>query len=109
MATKKESKLLTLWKQTPEDKEEKLLQLELSAAEISAKGDLLITQQDVHKQEEEVIRLKQKVETLLSKVGKNWSPADIVNSEIALEEAEATLKDLKNNEKRIRDLMKEYL
>ncbi len=110
MSTKtKVVKLMSLWNQTPEEQEEKVLKLELSASEISAKGDLLKAQVNLQKQEEKVLQLRGILDELISRVGKEWSPADIINARIDLEEKEEVLNQLKNNITEIEELMKEYL
>lgn len=105
----KSSKLMKIWTASPQEKEEKKLKLELSAAEISAKGDLLEAQKALQAQEEVVVGLEQNVEDYISRIGKNWSPADIINAQIRLEEAEGILGQLQSNVDDIEKLMKEYL
>lgn len=105
----KSSKLMKIWTASPQEKEEKKLKLELSAAEISAKGDLLRAQTALQAQEEVVADLEQNVEIYISKMGRDWSPADIINAQIRLEEAEDILKQLQSNVDAIKKLMKEYL
>lgn len=105
----KKAKLLQMWTESPEKKQEKELKLDLSAAEISAKGDLLKLQKQIHEQEQKVSESERLKESYTYRVGKDWSPAMIVNAEIELEEAQEVLKQLKLNEKRILELMEEYL
>jgi hypothetical protein len=105
----KTAKLMTLWTQSPEEQEDKRLGLELKASELSAKADLLKAEEKLVKQGEVVNGLKQKLADALSKKGKDWSPAEIINIEIELEEAENLEQELFGNKTRIEQLIKEYL
>lgn len=107
--TTTKSKLMQIWTQTPEAKEEKKLEIELKAAELSAREDLFVAEKKVYEQEAKLLSLEQLKDREISKVGNLWSPADIINTEIEIEEAESMLEECKKNVERIKELMKEYL
>ena len=112
MAVKKtvpQAKLISIWTKSPEQVEEASLKLKLDAARISANTDLLLAETDLNEMQTELVSLKEVYNEALSRWGKDWSPAVIVNARMMQKALEDSIKDFKVKIELMRNLMEEYL
>lgn len=70
---------------------------------------LLIAEKALLEQGKVLNKLKQEKEKTLYKRGESWSPADLVNLDIDIEQQESVYKELEKNVEGIKDYINTYL
>ena len=105
----KAPKIMEIWTKSPEKREEEALTLAVKEAKLSADGDLLQADKDLIDLQKKANQKQLAYDVEVSRIGENWSPANIVNSQLALDKANAKVKEMKSLVAKMKKLVAEYL
>lgn len=103
------AKILEIWGQTTDQREEKQLEISLKRAKVSSKLDIAAAEKLLADAESNELELEALLDEAKACVGEDWHPALILNAEDDLAEKSEDIKILKSNISRMNALVKLYL